>query len=223
MRDVWCLHISGGDGVKKYIVNEVFYTLQGEGFHSGKPAVFCRFSRCNLWTGREEDRATAICKFCDTDFLHGEKYRLEDLAFQIDSLWGGYDSDKMVVFTGGEPALQLDTELVEAMWKRDFYVAVETNGTVPLPPVDWVCLSPKANTVLPDRLIADEIKLVFPQDGLMPDDLGERLLGFHEDCLWLSPMDGPNLVENTKLAVDYVLSDPMWRLNMQSHKIWGIR
>lgn len=209
--------------MKKYIVNEVFYTLQGEGYHSGKAAVFCRFSRCNLWSGREEDRAKAICQFCDTDFLRGEKYSLEELVLLIDSTWGGSDSDKMVVFTGGEPALQLDQQLVNAMWQRDFYVAVETNGTLALPALDWVCVSPKANTKVPQPLVADEIKLVFPQPELMPEDLLAHGVHHQDGCLWLSPMDGPNLAENTKAAVEYVMSDPAWRLNVQSHKIWGIR
>lgn len=210
--------------MKKYIMNEVFYTLQGEGFHSGKAAVFCRFSRCNLWTGREEDRATAICKFCDTDFLKGEKYGLDELVDKIDLQWVGGDMDKFVVFTGGEPALQLDQLLVDAMWERDYYVAVETNGTLPLPRVDWVCLSPKAGTDLPEKLEADEIKLVYPQAGLTPYDLTDNHhLSFHEDCLWLSPMDGPKLAENTAAAIEHVLADPMWRLNTQTHKIVGIR
>lgn len=209
--------------MKKYIVNDVFYTLQGEGFHSGKAAVFCRFSRCNLWTGREEDRATAICKFCDTDFLHGDKYTLYELVDLIENKWGGTDFDKFVVFTGGEPALQLDAELVNELQSLGYYVAVETNGTLPLPAVDWVCLSPKANTKLPQDLVADEIKLVFPQDGLMPFELEDHNLTFHEDCLWLSPMDGPNLADNTQKAIEYVLEDPMWRLNIQTHKIVGIK
>lgn len=210
--------------MKKYIVNEVFYTLQGEGFHSGKAAVFCRFSRCNLWTGREEDRATAICQFCDTDFLKGEKYTLDELADLIDCMWLGDEEDKFVVFTGGEPALQLDDDLVLEMWKLGFYVAVETNGTLPLPHVDWVCLSPKAGSFLPEDLTADEIKLVFPQPDLMPDDLLTRhTVTSDVDCLWLSPMDGPDLQENIKAAVEYVMSDTAWRLNIQSHKVWGIR
>lgn len=209
--------------MKKYIVNDVFYTLQGEGFHSGKAAVFCRFSRCNLWTGREEDRATAICKFCDTDFAAGEKQSLDALVDLIESIWRGSDFDKFVVFTGGEPALQLDQDLVDALQDLNYYVAVETNGTLPLPDVDWVCMSPKANTDLPRDLVADEIKLVFPQEGLMPYELEDYNLSYREDCLWLSPMDGPDIEINTQKAIDYVLEDPMWRLNIQTHKVVGIK
>lgn len=201
-----------------YLVNEVFYTLQGEGFHTGRAAVFCRFSRCNLWTGREEDRATAVCKFCDTDFLSGTKVDLDDLVEQISGLWPGAGSP-MVVFTGGEPLLQLDTELVSALKGRGFYVAVETNGTREVPDgVDWVCVSPKILT----RLVvtsADELKLVYPQDEVNPEKLNE----FATDLFWLSPMDGPELRGNTAAAIEYVKRNPRWRLNVQSHKIWGIR
>lgn len=201
-----------------YLVNEVFYTLQGEGFHSGRAAVFCRFSKCNLWTGREDDRASAVCKFCDTDFTSGTKVGGEELADQICSLWpdGG---TPMVVFTGGEPLLQLDEELVMLLKYRGFYVAVETNGTRPVPNgVDWVCVSPKILT----RLVvtsADELKLVYPQDDVKPEQLNE----FASDLFWLSPMDGPELRGNTAAAIEYVKSNPRWRLNVQSHKIWGIR
>jgi 7-carboxy-7-deazaguanine synthase len=210
--------------VKKYIVNEVFYTLQGEGFHSGRAAIFCRFSRCNLWTGREEDRAKAICQFCDTDFLAGISYSLSALVELMDELWVGADMDKFVVFTGGEPALQLDQPLVDAMWESGYYVAVESNGTLPLPTVDWVCISPKGGSVLPKHIVADEIKLVYPQEKLMPDQLLDcHELSFKEDCLWLSPMDGPDIEENTQSAIEYVMANPMWRLNTQTHKTVGIR
>lgn len=210
--------------MKKYIVNEVFYTLQGEGFHSGRAAIFCRFSRCNLWTGREEDRAKAICQFCDTDFLSGISYSLSALVELMDGLWVGSDIDKFVVFTGGEPALQLDQPLVEAMWSAGYYVAVESNGTLPLPTVDWLCISPKGGSVLPTNIVADEIKLVYPQQKLMPDQLLDRHeLSFKEDCLWLSPMDGPDIEENTQSAIEYVMANPMWRLNIQTHKTVGIR
>lgn len=210
--------------MKKYIVNEVFYTLQGEGFHSGRAAIFCRFSRCNLWTGREEDRAKAICQFCDTDFLSGTSYTLAALCSMIDSLWIGSEMDKFIVFTGGEPALQLDRPLVDAMWYAGYYVAVESNGTLPLPAVDWVCISPKGGSALPTNIVADEIKLVYPQQSLMPDDLADNYeLSYKEDCLWLSPMDGPEIEQNTRLAIDYVMANPMWRLNTQTHKTVGIR
>jgi 7-carboxy-7-deazaguanine synthase len=203
-----------------YLVNEVFYTVQGEGYWTGRPAVFCRFSRCNLWSGREEDRATAICKFCDTNFLAGTRIEEDDLVRQIESLYPN-DTNPFVVFTGGEPAIQLRSTLVEKLRDRNFYVAVETNGTLHLPPVDWVCVSPKTGTKLPDPLVADEIKLVFPQPDLMPYKLEERELNAKH--FWLSPMDGPDLVENTHKAIDYVMSHPMWRLNIQTHKVIGVR
>ena len=210
--------------MKKYIVNEVFHTLQGEGFHSGRAAIFCRFSRCNLWTGREEDRAKAICQFCDTDFLAGISYSLSALVELMDELWVGADMYKFVVFTGGEPALQLDQPLVDAMREAGYYVAVESNGTLPLPAVDWVCISPKGGSVLPKNIVADEIKLVYPQQKLMPDQLLDRHeLSFKEDCFWLSPMDGPDIEQNTQSAIEYVMANPMWRLNTQTHKTVGIR
>lgn len=205
--------------MKKYIVNEVFYTLQGEGFHSGKAAVFCRFSRCNLWTGREEDRFSAICQFCDTDFLHGEKYTLDELVDLIDCMWLGDESDKFVVFTGGEPLLQLDEKLIWQLRDLGFYVAVETNGTCPVPDgINWLCVSPKAGTQLRAQY-SDELKLVFPQPALMP----QQLASYQCDHRWLSPMDGPDLEQNIKSAVDYVLANTSWRVNIQSHKVWGIR
>lgn len=197
--------------------------MQGEGHHTGTAAVFCRFSRCNLWSGREEDRATAICKFCDTDFLAGTKYPLDILVDAIDQAWCGLQRDKMVVFTGGEPAIQLDQELVQSVSNRGFYVAVETNGTLPLPNVDWVCVSPKAGTKLPNRLVADEIKLVFPQQGLMPWDL-DALFEVNAKYRWLSPMDGLNLSENIEACIDYILNqDSSWQLNLQTHKIVGLK
>lgn len=205
-----------------YLVNEIFYTIQGEGYWTGRPAVFCRFSRCNLWTGREEDRATAICKFCDTDFLKGERWEEDALAEEIGNTWGDGWWDRMIVFTGGEPAIQLRSTLVAKLRDRGFYVAVETNGTLPLPPVDWLCVSPKAGSQVPGEIEADEIKLVFPQPGLMPDDLCRRH-GLIAEHLWLSPMDGPDLIKNTAAAVEYVKGHPEWRLNIQTHKYVGIR
>jgi len=200
-----------------YLVNEVFYTLQGEGYWTGRPAVFCRFSRCNLWTGREEDRHRAVCQFCDTNFLHGDKYSEIELAEAIDNL--APPENRMVVFTGGEPSLQLDQGLVDDLRNRRFYVAIETNGTRQLPDLDWVCVSPKANTV-PAVRTADEMKLVFPQTN-MPPELAWCLI--KADHYWLSPMDGPNLAENTAKAVDYVQDHPQWRLNIQTHKVIGVR
>jgi 7-carboxy-7-deazaguanine synthase len=201
-----------------YLVNTVYYTLQGEGVHTGRAAVFCRFARCNLWTGREEDRRTAVCQFCDTDFTASTRYPLGDLVDLIEKSWGGKHKDRMVVFTGGEPALQLDEELVQAVKRRGFYVAVETNGTKPLPKgVNWVCMSPKAGTKIVEKVV-DELKLVFPQERLMPFDLDD-IVAF---ARWLSPMDGPNREMNTQLAIDWVLRDTNWCLNVQTHKLIGM-
>lgn len=210
---------TGGNGVT-YLVNSIFYTLQGEGYWTGRAAVFVRFSRCNLWTGREEDRETAICKFCDTDFASGYRCEEDELVEAVENYWIGNQLDKMVVMTGGEPAIQLRSTLVEKLRALGFYVAVETNGTLPLPPVDWVCLSPKAGS-LPEELDADEIKLVFPQPDLMPYDL--ESYGMRARHFWISPMDGPNLEQNTKDAIKYVLDDTMWRLNIQTHKVIGVK
>lgn len=205
--------------MKSYIVNEVFYTIQGEGYWSGRAAVFCRFSRCNLWTGREEDRATAICQFCDTDFLQGTRMSRDELVDLIFSTWPHTAHKPMVVFTGGEPLLQLDEPLVWQLRDLGFYVAVETNGTQPVPDgINWVCVSPKAGTQL-RALYADELKLVFPQPLLMPD----KLLDYISDWKWLSPMDGPDIEENTRAAIEYVMADPVWRLNIQTHKQIGVR
>lgn len=198
-----------------YLINDIFYTLQGEGFWTGRPAVFCRFARCNLWTGREEDRQTAICQFCDTNFLHGERYTLEQLVSAICKAWvpGG---DPMVVFTGGEPSLQLNTDLLDAL--PGFYKAIETNGTRRLPDgLNWICVSPKARTTV---LInhGDELKIVVPQDSDV--EWWVENTSFHH--YWLSPMDGPKLAENTQAAVDYCLAHPHWRLNIQTHKYIGV-
>lgn len=200
---------------KLYVVKEIFYTLQGEGVHSGKPAVFVRFAGCNLWTGREEDRSTAICQFCDTDFVGGKKYTLDELVREINSHFCNF-----VVFTGGEPCLQLDSDLIRALHRRHKYIAVETNGTLPVPPgVDWICVSPKAKTAI-RQVDADEIKLVFPQSKLMPDSVRAQITARH---LWLSPMDGPDLKRNMEAAINYVKMDRRWRVNIQAHKVWGIR
>lgn len=202
-----------------YLINEIFYTLQGEGYWSGRAAVFVRFSRCNLWTGREEDRATAICQFCDTDFLHGERLSLDVLMDDVYTNWPAASVTPMVVLTGGEPTLQIDAALIDALHDDGFYIAIETNGTRPLPDgIDWVCVSPKAGTKLAVTT-GDELKLVYPQDGAEP----ELFDGWAFDHFWLSPMDGPNLAENTAAAVEYVLKHPQWRLNVQTHKVVGIR
>ena len=208
-----------------YNVKEIFYTLQGEGFHAGRPAVFCRFTSCNLWTGREEDRARAICTFCDTDFVGtngpgGGRFRdATALAEAIDNAWPDAGSGhRMVVCTGGEPLLQLDTEVVDALHARGFYVAVETNGTQPAPAgLDWICVSPKIGAPL--KLTAgDELKLVYPQAGGDPEQFEH--LDF--SSFRISPMDGPNIRENTSAAVEYCLKRPQWRLSLQTHKYLGI-
>jgi 7-carboxy-7-deazaguanine synthase len=204
-----------------YLVNDIFLTLQGEGYWTGRAAVFCRFSRCNLWTGREEDRATAVCQFCDTDFTRADKYGLKDLADTILNAWPKGAPNPMVVFTGGEPLLQLDEPLLVSVQARGFYVAVETNGTV-VPKdrrnIDWLCVSPKADTDLAVT-DGDELKLVYPQPLAPP----ERFQGWAFDHFWLSPMDGPNLARNTDLAVGYVKRHPQWRLNIQTHKVIGVK
>jgi 7-carboxy-7-deazaguanine synthase (Cx14CxxC type) len=208
-----------------YNVKEIFYTLQGEGFHAGRPAVFCRFTSCNLWTGREEDRARAICTFCDTDFVGtngpgGGRFRdAAALAEAIDNAWPDAGSEhRMVVCTGGEPLLQLDSEVVDALHARGFYVAVETNGTQPAPAgLDWTCVSPKVGAPL--KLTAgDELKLVYPQAGGDPEQFEH--LDF--SSFRISPMDGPNIRENTAAAVEYCLKRPQWRLSLQTHKYLGI-
>jgi 7-carboxy-7-deazaguanine synthase (Cx14CxxC type) len=216
-----------------YSVKEIFSTLQGEGAQAGRAAVFCRFAGCNLWSGREEDRQSAICQFCDTDFVGtdgtggGKFEHADDLATAIENTWS--DSMKThhyryVVLTGGEPLLQLDTALIEALHTRHFEIAIETNGTLPVPKgVDWVCLSPKAGAELVVKQ-ANEIKLVVPQTGHQPIESTlhrfERMDFRHR---YLQPMDGPNLSDNTAYAVELCQRHPLWRLSLQTHKIIGIR
>jgi len=209
-----------------YAVKEIFYTLQGEGAQAGRPAVFCRFTGCNLWSGREVDRSSAICQFCDTDFLGtngpgGGRFESSDaLAAAIERTWpqGGSRGKRYVVCTGGEPLLQLDASLIDALHARNFEVAVETNGTVNAPAgVDWLCVSPKAGTELIQRS-GDELKLIFPQAGTAPEDF-EKLSFRH---FFLQPMDGPNRKANTDLAVQFCLAHPSWRLSLQTHKFLGI-
>lgn len=205
--------------MKTYIVNEIFHTIQGEGHWTGRAAVFVRFSRCNLWSGREEDRSTAICQFCDTDFLAGTRISQDDLVSKIFTSWPQHAHQPMIVFTGGEPLLQLDEDLIWLLKGLGFYIAVETNGTQPVPEgVDWICISPKAGTTL-RAVYADELKLVFPQPLLMPDQVFDHPAGIR----WLSPMDGPNLEVNTQAAIEYVMRDSSWRLNVQMHKKVGLR
>jgi 7-carboxy-7-deazaguanine synthase (Cx14CxxC type) len=211
-----------------YAVKEIFYTLQGEGLQAGMPAVFCRFAGCNLWSGRETDRASAVCRFCDTQFVGtdgslGGKYETADrLADQIASLWpSGERLHRLVVATGGEPLLQLDSALIDALHAQGFRVAVETNGTIEAPEgIDWVCVSPKADAPWVQRR-GQELKLVYPQRGLMPEDLPWSALKF--DHLLLQPMDGPDVARNTAAAVAYCQAHPQWRLSLQTHKTLGIR
>ena len=210
-----------------YTVKEIFYTHQGEGYHTGRPAVFCRITGCNLWTGREHDRNAAVCKFCDTDFVgtgpDGGKFATpESLADAVVARWpseaGGI---RYVVCTGGEPLLQVDVELVTALHARGFEVAIETNGTQPAPPgIDWICVSPKANAPLM-LTNGDELKLVYPQ--VEPDAQPERFEHLDFRYFSLQPMDGPNVAEHTRLAVQYCLSHPRWRLSLQTHKLLGLR
>ena len=208
-----------------HAVKEIFYTLQGEGAQAGRPAVFCRFAGCNLWSGREEDRRTAVCRFCDTDFVGtngpggGRFATASDLARAVSEKWPTeHDGVRFVVCTGGEPLLQLDRELIDAFHAREFEVAVETNGTVAAPVgIDWVCVSPKAGAQLVQKS-GDELKLVFPQEEAQPPQF-EGLAFRH---FFLQPMDGPFRKINTELAVRYCMAHPKWRLSLQTHKILGI-
>jgi 7-carboxy-7-deazaguanine synthase len=208
-----------------YAVKEIFYTLQGEGALTGRPAVFCRFSGCNLWSGREEDRTDAICTFCDTDFVgmegtEGGRYRDADaLADRIASLWPDGAPARFVVCTGGEPLLQLDPALIAALRGREFEIAIETNGTIPPPPgIDWVCVSPKAGAPLVITS-GDELKIVVPQAGL--DPLTFAGLDFRRFSI--QPMDSPDRSRNTERAIAFCLAHPQWRLSLQTHKMTGIR
>lgn len=208
-----------------YTVKEIFYTLQGEGFHAGRAAVFCRFAGCNLWTGREADRASAICSFCDTDFVgvgpDGGKFATaDDLADAVAARWPvGAGGIPFVVCTGGEPLLQLDEAAIRALHARGFEVAVETNGTQPAPPgLDWICVSPKANAPLV-LTRGDELKLVYPQPLAMP----ERFAQMEFAHRYLQPMDGPDAAATTAASVAYCLAHPGWRLSVQTHKALGLR
>ncbi len=208
-----------------YSVKEIFYTLQGEGAQTGRPAVFCRFAGCNLWSGREADRASAVCTFCDTDFVDtdgpgGGRFATADaLATAVAAAWpAGAGGLPFVVCTGGEPLLQLDAELVSALHRRGFEIAVETNGTRPPPPgLDWICVSPKAGAELVVRA-GDELKLVYPQTGAEP----ERFEPLAFRYFFLQPMDGPARERNTDAALRYCLAHPRWRLSLQTHKLLGI-
>jgi 7-carboxy-7-deazaguanine synthase len=225
-----------------YTVKEIFYTLQGEGAQSGRAAVFCRYSGCNLWSGREEDRSRAVCQFCDTDFVGigpdgGRFGSATELAEAIDRCWLGRGGDaaivgarstnpsadgagrKYVVCTGGEPLLQLDEVLIDALHQRGFEVAVETNGTKPAPAsLDWVCVSPKAGAPFVQSS-GNELKLVYPQENALP----EKFEQLRFDHFFLQPMDGPETALNTERAIEYCLAHPKWRLSIQTHKLVGLR
>jgi 7-carboxy-7-deazaguanine synthase (Cx14CxxC type) len=206
-----------------YAVKEIFLTLQGEGGQAGRPAVFCRFAGCNLWSGREQDRATAVCNFCDTDFVGmdgpggGRFATADDLAAAVEAAWQGGPSDRLVVLTG-EPLLQLDEPLIAALHGRGFSLALETNGTIAVPAgVDWICVSPKADAPLA-QVSGHELKLVYPQVGVDP----ARFEGLSFERFLLQPMDGPARAENTQAAIAYCLAHPRWRLSVQTHKYLGI-
>jgi len=211
-----------------YSIKEMFYTLQGEGAQAGRPAVFCRFTGCNLWSGREQDRSKAVCNFCDTDFIgtdgqNGGKFQSADaLARKIKSFWPESQTADVgrpyVVCTGGEPLLQLDMELIEALHQQGFEIAVETNGTLPVPQqIDWICVSPKADAQLV-QLSGDELKLVYPQPLAQP----EKFTQLHFKHFYLQPMDGPMQRINTQECIRYCLSNPQWKLSLQTHKLLGI-
>ena len=208
-----------------YAVKEIFLTLQGEGAHAGRTAVFCRFSGCNLWTGREQDRATAVCRFCDTDFvgtngmLGGRYANAGELAAAIAAQWQGPQNHRYTVLTGGEPLLQVDTALIDALHAHGFTIAIETNGTIAPPPgLDWICVSPKAGSELVVRK-GHELKLVYPQADNTPEDFA----GLEFERFSLQPMDGPDIAQSTQAAIAYCLRHPQWRLSVQTHKTLGIR
>jgi 7-carboxy-7-deazaguanine synthase len=208
-----------------YAVKEIFLTLQGEGAHAGRAAVFCRFAGCNLWSGREADRQTAPCQFCDTDFVGtdgtdgGRFDGADSLADAVQRIWGDDRDRRFVVLTGGEPLLQVTSDLIGALHARGFEIAIETNGTIEPPPgLDWICVSPKAGAELKIRS-GNELKLVFPQDGAPP----ERFEHLAFDHFSLQPMHGPQLAENTIRSIDYCLRHPKWRLSVQVHKLIDIR
>lgn len=207
-----------------YNVKEMFYTLQGEGAHAGRPAVFCRFTGCNLWSGREQDRAVAICNFCDTDFVgtdgqNGGKFSTAaSLANRIQSFWPTPEGKPYVVFTGGEPALQLDQALVVAMHAAGFEIAIETNGTKPLPDnIDWICVSPKATAEVIIQK-GNELKLVYPQSNALP----EKFNTLQFDHFYLQPLDDMHQKNNTLDVIAYCMRHPQWKLSLQTHKIIGI-
>jgi len=208
-----------------YSVKEIYLTLQGEGAKTGRRAVFCRFAGCNLWSGREQDRSSAVCQFCDTEFVGtdgpggGQFESGEELARACMDQWGGHNGAKpLVVLTGGEPMLQVDEALIEALHETGFEIAIESNGTLPVPrSIDWICISPKAGAELV-QTSGDELKLVYPQTGILPEEVAGLAFGI----FLLQPMDGDNRMQNTQAALDYCLEYPEWRLSLQTHKIIGI-
>ena len=210
-----------------YAVKEIYYTLQGEGYHTGRPAVFLRFTGCNLWSGMEKDRATAICDFCDTDFVGvdgpgGGKFTTPDeLAHAVNGKWddgAGANTKRFTVITGGEPLLQLDSPLIDALHSAGFEVAIETNGTLLAPDgIDWICVSPKAKSDF-SLQAGDELKIIYPQSGIDP----ERYSALDFEHFFLQPMDGPNVTRNTELVIEYCKSHPQWKVSLQTHKLLGI-
>ena len=208
----------------KYRIKEIFFTQQGEGKNTGKDFIFVRFSGCNLWSGQEKHRASAICKFCDTDFygtdgINGGKYEVKELIEKIKSLWISADSKIRVVLTGGEPLLQVNEGLISALKKENIYIAVETNGTLEAPDgIDWICMSPKANTEIKLRK-GSEVKVIYPQKNLNPDNF--NVLDFKN--FYIQPMDSENYEDNVSQSVKYCMQNPNWKLSLQTHKILGIR
>ena len=208
--------------MKKFKVKEMYLTLQGEGFHSGRRAVFVRFSGCNLWSGKESDRETALCNFCDTDFVgtdgvNGGKYDYVELVRKIEWLWGNHETRKFVVFTGGEPLLQLTAQLISELKNREYFTAVETNGTLPMVvDVDWITVSPKTKHLA--QSFGSEIKLVYPQEGIEPD----YFLTNHFRHYYLQPKEDANAKSNLRKTVSYCLSNPQWQLSLQTHKLVNI-
>ena len=207
-----------------YAVKEIFYTLQGEGANAGRPAVFCRFAGCNLWSGREQDRSTAVCQFCDTDFVgtdgeNGGKFATAaELVARVAALWPTGEAHRFIVCTGGEPLLQIDAPLIEALHAEGFTIALETNGTLPVPPgIDWVCVSPKADAELVVRR-GDELKVVVPQDNQRLSDYEELDFTY----FMVQPMDNASRMLNTRLAIDWCKRHPRWRLSTQTHKYLNI-
>ena len=206
-----------------YAIKEIYYTIQGEGFHTGRAAVFCRFAGCNLWNGLEKDRHKAICQFCDTEFfgtdgINGGKYSAEELTELLLTIWEGEPEDCFIVFTGGEPALQMDSKLIKELKDKHIEIAIETNGTISLPKgIDWICVSPKANTSIKQRS-GHELKLVYPQIGQSPEDFED--LDFEH--LYLQPLFDANIDVHTVQTINYCRENPKWKLSLQTHKILGI-